>query len=332
MYNNIDQLLSNPEWIKSVSDENFEKIACTIFQYQYTNNEIYKRYVDAIHINPNSVKLLSDIPFLPIHFFKTHKVISGPLKATFHFESSGTTQTINAKHWVQDSKFYETAFIHGFELAYGSISDYIIMGLLPNYLEKGNSSLVYMVNHLISASQHPLSGFYLHDYETLYNNLKLAQATQKKVILFGVTFALLDFAEQYAHNFSNIIIMETGGMKGRREEWTKSQVHEYLKKQLHTEHIHSEYGMTELFSQGYSTQNEIFIPSPTLKVRIREIYDPLSSHVVGKGALNIIDLANIHSCSFIATEDLGQVYDNGNFKVLGRMDQSALRGCSLLAL
>lgn len=332
MYNNIEQLLSDPLWMKAVSKENFDAIALTIFQYQYANNDIYKKYVDAIHVDPTTVKEIAAIPFLPIHFFKTHTVISGALVAPFYFESSGTTQTINARHQVQYPAFYEQSFLQGFLTAYGNITDYVIMGLLPNYLEKGNSSLVYMVNQLIKASESELSGFYLHDFQRLFDHLKLAQASGKKVILFGVTFALLDFAEQYPHDFSDIIIMETGGMKGRREEWTKTQVHQYLKERLHTEHIHSEYGMTELFSQGYSQGNEIFTPCATMKIGIREINDPLSYHTTGKGAINVIDLANIHSCSFIATEDVGEVMENGQFKVLGRMDHTALRGCSLLAL
>lgn len=248
------------------------------------------------------------------------------------FESSGTTQTLQSRHYVKSLALYEDAFFNGFELQFGNPQNYCILGLLPSYLERSNSSLVYMVKRLMDKSAHPANGFYLHNFETLANTLKELEQKQQPTLLFGVTFALLDFAEQFQIPLRSTIILETGGMKGRREELTREEVHLQLKKSFGLQAIHSEYGMTELLSQAYSTGEGIFRCPPWMKVLVRDEDDPLHVSKKGKGAINIIDLANIYSSCFIATDDVGEVFEDGSFRILGRMDNSDIRGCSLLAL
>lgn len=323
----------NADFILKISKESFEDTALALFHYQYQNNELYKAFTDALNIKPENVKTLQQIPFLPIPFFKTHTVLSGSFNhIPLRFESSGTTGEVTSKHYVADEKIYRTSLLSGFEQFYGSVKDYTFLALLPSYLERQNASLVHMAKTLMEQSNQPQNGFYLNEFDTLAQTLQTLVAEGKKVLLLGVTFALLDFAEQYPMHLQHTIVMETGGMKGRREEMTREQVHSFLKERWHVEHIHSEYGMTELLSQAYALQNGIFNPSATMQVLVRDINDPLDVNTTGTGCLNIIDLANIHSCCFIATEDIGTVYADDSFMVKGRVDNSALRGCNLMVL
>lgn len=303
-----------------------------LFRFQYDNNPIYRSFCDVLKIRPSAVTAASQIPFLPISFFKTHEIKTTVFEPEFIFESSGTSQTTQSRHLVKEIAIYEESFRKGFERQYGRIDNWCILGLLPSYVERGGSSLVYMVKQMMDESQHPNNGFYLHNNEELFKNLKLLEINRQNTLLIGVTYALLDFAEEYQLQCYNTTIMETGGMKGRREELTRGEVHEQLKKCFGVSTIHSEYGMTELLSQAYSKGNGVFHCPPWMKVMVRDEDDPLHVQATGRGAVNIIDLANIYSCSFIATDDVGEVYEDGSFKILGRMDNSDIRGCSLLAL
>ena len=281
---------------------------------------------------------ITDIPFLPIQLFRNNEVKTLKFDPQKIFESSGTTSTTTSRHFVKDIGLYKESFIRAFELFYGDPSGYCIIGLLPSYLERNNSSLVFMVQELITQSQHGLSGFYLDDHEKLYHTLLHNEIAQKKTLLIGVTFALIDFALQYKMNLANTIIMETGGMKGRLPELTRAEVHTILKDKLSIGHVHSEYGMTELLSQAYARKNGIFKCPPWMLVLIRGEDDPLlvqtppisKKHVTG--VINIIDLANLYSCAFLATDDIGSLHHDGTFEVLGRTDASDLRGCSLLTM
>ncbi len=306
------------------SSINFNVEALKIFNYQYNNNKVYNKYCNLLKIT--NVSKVEEIPFLPIQFFKSHKVICGT-NYTHVFKSSGT-KGIRSKHYISDINLYVKSFVETFKIQYGEIKGTIFLGLLPSYLEQGNSSLVFMVNHLINSSEQKESGFYLNDYKKLFdliNNIK-----DKKIILFGVSYALLDFVEKYPVKSKNLIIIETGGMKGRRKEITKEELYSKLEKGFHTDFIHSEYGMTELLSQAYSKKNGVFKTTNWLKVFNRNINNPFDVKSKGKGVLNFIDLANINSCSFIATDDIGEVFSNNSFKVLGRLNESDIRGCSLM--
>lgn len=297
-----------------------------IFEWQAMHNEVYKQWVNLNYTTTNN---LCSIPFLPISFFKTQEVFIGP-KPKIVFESSGTTQDVVSKHWVQDTNLYEQSFLNGFNLFYGAPSNYCIIGLLPSYLERANSSLVYMVNALIKLSGHQESGFYLDDFKKLNEVLKKLEKEKQPVWLIGVSFALIDFVEAFPQNLKLTTVIETGGMKGRKKELTREELHEVLATQLGMPSIQSEYGMTELLSQAYAVKEGIFRCPPWMKVLVGDEEDPTSLKETGKGILHIIDLANLYSCSFIATEDLGEVFEDGSFKVLGRIDISARRGCSLL--
>ncbi len=316
--------------IFEVKPGEFEATALKIFNFQYQNNPVYKAYTDALQVNPASVQSMAKIPFLPIRFFKSHTINTGLFEPAFVFESSGTTGSINSKHFVKDILLYEESFLKGFAAFYGDIQDWCIIGLLPSYLERSSSSLVYMVDKLISASQHSESGFYLYDHEKLHTVLASLEETGKKVLLIGVTYALLDFAEQFPMPLKNTTIMETGGMKGRRVEMIRPEVHRLLQNAFGDMPIHSEYGMTELLSQAYSKCDGIFDCPPWMKVLVRDEEDPLLIKKQGSGVINIIDLANIYSCSFIATDDAGKLNTDGTFEVIGRIDGSDLRGCSLM--
>ena len=330
---NIKDTLINIDNIAHLSTADFEQVAMNTFQYQYIHNSIYHQYCSLLHVHMHDVQRIEQIPFLPIHFFKTHKVLSHqPSGDEVLFESSKTTGDVSSKHYVTDIALYNKVLLHGFRTTYGSPSDYAILGLLPSYLERPNASLVHMVKELMLHSSHPANGFYVHNFEDLRNKLQILEGQQQKTLLIGVTFALLDFAEAYPMQLSHTTVMETGGMKGRKEEWTRAQVHQYLKQQLGLTDIHTEYGMTELLSQAYAQGNGILKGISSFRALIRDINDPLSVSTTGSGCLNIIDLANVHSCSFIATEDIGHVYADGSFEILGRMDHSALRGCSLMSL
>jgi phenylacetate-coenzyme A ligase PaaK-like adenylate-forming protein len=309
----------------------FDETALAWFRFQHLHVAVYRQYCDYLGVLPNRVKELHQIPFLPISAFKNHPVICEDMKPQQIFESSGTTGEQTSKHFVADTSLYEKSFRAGFRHFYGQIEDYAVVALLPSYLERKNASLVYMVQDWIQASGHPLSGFYLDEHEKLHQTLLKLIATQQKVIFIGVTFALLDFAEKYSLPPNNLIIMETGGMKGRRKEPVRSEAHAFLCQKLGVSKIHSEYGMTELLSQAYSKGDGIFNCPPWMKILIRDPEDPLSYLAEDKiGGINVIDLANLNSCAFIATQDLGKKHSDESFEVLGRFDHSDVRGCSLM--
>ncbi len=315
------------------NNQQFNDVALEIFRYQYSQNSIYHLFVDSLGINAAQVSSHDQIPFVPISFFKTHKVVTGSFPEEAVFESSGTTGTTTSRHYVADFLLYEESFTRGWKLFYGDIAQYNIFALLPSYLERKNSSLVYMVDRLLWKSDRAFGGFYLHDLEKLAVEMHEALAGNKKVMLLGVTYALLDLAEQYPMPLTGAVVVETGGMKGRREEITRAGLHETLMKAFSVTSIHSEYGMTELLSQAWSHGGGLFTCPPWMKVLISDTNDPLTLLPAGRtGGINVIDLANLHSCSFIATQDLGRMNDSGQFEVLGRFDSSDVRGCSLLAV
>lgn len=320
------------DFIHQINVSNFNDIALALFKHQYAHNNIYHDFVTALHIQPETVQRIEDIPFLPVSFFKSHKVVCGNKLTPLFFESSGTTGSINSRHYIADVQLYEDALLNGFRQFYGSPTQYAILALLPSYLERKNASLVHMANVLMNESGHPACGFYLNEWAQLAQQLRTLQSQGQTVILLGVTFALLDFADAHPMDMKNVIVLETGGMKGRREEWTRQQVHHFLMESWGLEVVHAEYGMTEMLSQAYALENGVFLPAHTMKVLVRDINDPLDVRKVGSGCLNIIDLANVHSCAFIATEDIGALQANGSFTVLGRQDHTALRGCSLMAV
>lgn len=302
-----------------------------IFRHQYAGNALYRAYVDILKVDPSTVCTPEQVPYLPISFFKTHRIVTGEFQPAVTFESSGTTQTVNSRHEVKDTDLYTRSFLDAFRRFYGPVEDFVVLGLLPSYLERKNSSLVYMVEDMIRRSRRPESGFYLYEHEKLADTLLALEARRQPTLLIGVTFGLLDFAENHRMDLRHTIVMETGGMKGRREEWTRQELHAFLQERLGTPAIHAEYGMTELLSQAYSKGNGVFNCPPWMKVLVRDENDPFQlSSASAAGVINVIDLANIHSCSFIATDDIGKIHSDGSFEVLGRLDRSALRGCSLM--
>lgn len=315
------------------SQKQFEKIALKVFRFQYENNVVYKEFCDFLKTNPQKVKTLIQIPFLPIQFFKSHTVVSNTNKIEETFTSSGTTGMTSSKHFVTDVAIYEESYRKGMAQFYGNIEDYVVLALLPSYLERSGSSLIYMVEDLIKLSNHPDSGFYLHNHEELIAKLIELDSSGQNVILIGVTYALLDLIEKDSFHLQNTIIMETGGMKGRRKEMIREELHEQLCKGFGVSAIHSEYGMTELLSQAYSLGNGVFECPSWMQIHIRDTEDALTYINAGKtGGINVIDLANINSCSFIATQDLGKKNPNNSFEVLGRFDNSDIRGCNLMVL
>jgi len=320
--------------VNNIFDENisFTEKAFQLWQYQFENNNVYNQWCSLLHAGKTTIQSLSSIPFLPISFFKTHKVLSALFEPQHIFESSGTTGTINSRHYVRDAALYRQSFMRGFEMFYDDIKDWCIIGLLPAYLERKNSSLIVMADALIQESNHEQSGFYLYEFEQVKKLLAELEQQKQKTLLIGVTFALLYFAEQFPMQLQHTVIMETGGMKGRRKELTRQEVHAALIKSFGVSTIHSEYGMTELLSQAYSKGNGRFYCPPWMRVFVRDEEDPLIVKEKGRGVLNIIDLANIDSCSFIATDDVGIVYEDGSFEVHGRIDNSDIRGCSLLVV
>lgn len=321
-----------PHKIFNSNLNNFEELCLMAFQYQYKNNRIYREYAQYWNIlNAASINSVDEIPFLPIAFFKTHEIKTSHLPIVKTFESSGTGNTGNSKHFIADLQVYEQSIFTNFESVFGSIENCCILGLLPSYLEKENSSLVYMVQALMKKSKHPLNGFYLYEHQELANKLALLESKNEPYILFGVSFALLDFANKFSIPINSGKIIETGGMKGRKKEMTKMELYGILKASFQTNAIYSEYGMCELQSQFYTTQNTFYTCAPWTHVLTVDMNDPKSFSKKGKtGAIQVIDLANIHSCCFIQTADLGIIHDNGEFEILGRRDDSELRGCSLL--
>ncbi|AXY75697.1 acyl transferase [Paraflavitalea soli] len=316
--------------IFSTDEAHFEELAVDLFHFQYEHNTVYNQYVNSLPIVGRTIRSLAQIPFLPIQCFKTHTIKTTAFEPQAVFESSGTTQTINSRHYVKHLELYKQSFLTAFRQFYGPVQDWCIIGLLPSYLERRHSSLVVMVDELIRQSGHAASGFYLYEHEKLHSLLQELEAKGQKTILIGVTFALLDFAEKFPMPLRHTLVMETGGMKGRREEITRQQVHDILQAAFGLPAIHAEYGMTELLSQAYSAGAGILHCPPWMKAMVREEDDPFAIRQAGSGILNVIDLANMYSCSFIATEDVGRVYDDGSFEVQGRMDNSDIRGCSLM--
>jgi len=313
------------------TDSQFNAMALKIFQCQAKNCIVYKEFIEGLNIDIQAVEATEQIPFLPIEFFKSHAILSSPTPVEIVFTSSGTTGVVTSSHFVTDVSRYVESFRKAFSLFYGDIRKYTVLALLPAYLERQGSSLIYMADDLISQSGNPDSGFFLYDHDKLYPQLKKQRQMKKPTLLMGVTFALLDFIDNYKLNFPELIVMETGGMKGRRKEMIREELHEQLCKGFGVKTIHSEYGMTELLSQAYSKGGGIFNCPPWMKIITRDTNDPMTLLGGGRaGGINVIDLANINSCSFIATQDLGKVYADNSFEVLGRFDNSDIRGCNLL--
>ena len=313
------------------NNEQFSSAVLQVFRHQAQNCTVYGDFIRGMRIDIDAVQDVNQIPFMPIEFFKSHNVVSNNNEVQVTFTSSGTTGMITSRHPVTDVSWYKESFRKAFELFYGDIKSYTILALLPAYLERAGSSLVYMAEDLVKQSNNPDSGFYLYNHEDLYHQLKKQQQANKPTVLIGVTFALLDFVEQYQLNFPELIVMETGGMKGRRKEMIREELHEILTKGFGVDVIHSEYGMTELLSQAYSEGDGIFNCPPWMRIITRDTNDPITLIGDGKaGGINIIDLANINSCSFIATQDLGKIDADGSFEVLGRFDNADIRGCNLL--
>lgn len=313
------------------SDADFTEVALQIFKHQFLNNKVYRSFCDLLNVHPADVKTIEKIPFLPIEFFKKREILSsfGAIQQTFI--SSGTTGSVTSKHLITDVSWYEQSYLNAFKNCYGNIEDYTILALLPNYLERTGSSLIYMVEDLIKRSKSVNSGFYLNNLDELAQKLINLDKKGEKILLIGVSFALLNLVEKHQFSLKNTIVMETGGMKGRRKELIRAELHAILCDGFSVDTIHSEYGMTELLSQAYSKGNGIFECPPWMKVFTRDTQDPLTILSKEKsGGVNIIDLANYNSCSFIATQDIGRVYPNGTFEVIGRFDNSDIRGCNLM--
>lgn len=326
-------MLTNEHIFKIKTNEDFESTALEVFRFQAQNCAVYKQYINLLGINPEHVKSVSAIPFLPIQFFKTQTIYSSKQQPAIVFSSSGTTGMETSKHLVADAAIYERSFVEGFRHFYGNPDEYTILALLPSYLEREGSSLIYMVEHLIKMSGDSQSGFYLHNKSELYKKLLALQQSNRKTLLIGVSFALLDFVEEFAVDFPNLIVMETGGMKGRRRELPRNELHQALCKGFGVCQIHSEYGMTELLSQAYSKGDGLFFTPPWMRVLIRDVQNPLAwAKKQTTGGVNIVDLANVYSCSFIETQDLGKVNADGGFEIQGRFDESDIRGCNLLVI
>jgi phenylacetate-coenzyme A ligase PaaK-like adenylate-forming protein len=322
----------SPEKIFSIRNESdFKECALEVFRYQSQNVPVYKDFISHLKFRPEDISEYHQIPFLPVELFKSHEIIALNRKPEIIFESSSTTGEIPSRHYVAEKNLYEESFIRGFRVFYSEPAERCILALLPNYLERKGSSLVYMAEKLIGLSGHPDSGFYLYDYEKLITVLRNLKLSGQNVILLGVSFALLDLAEKFEEDLEGIIIMETGGMKGRRKELVREDLHAFLKKRFNVGTVHSEYGMTELLSQAYSKGGGIFNTPPWMKVLIRDSSDPFQIlDEENTGCINVIDLANLYSCSFIATSDLGKMHSDGSFEIFGRIDNSDIRGCNLM--
>ena len=313
--------------------QEFKALSLAVFKHQFKNNKVYRSFCDLLFVHPSSISTIEEIPFLPIQFFKSRKVLSSLDEIQETFKSSGTTGSSTSKHLVTNINLYKESYLKGFAHFYGNIEEYTVLALLPNYLERQGSSLVFMVADLIEKSKKVESGFYLDNIQELANKLLELNRNGQKILLIGVSFALLDLIEMQQFNLKNTIIMETGGMKGRRKELVREELHTILQNGFGVTEIHSEYGMTELLSQGYSKGNGVFETPPWMKILTRDTEDALSINASGKnGGINVIDLANYNSCSFIATQDLGKVYENETFEIIGRFDNSDIRGCNLMVL
>lgn len=326
-------MINQQDIFSIASEESFTEVALNVFKFQFENNPVYRSFCDLLYKHPSDITCVEDIPFLPIQFFKSHQVLSSTSNIQTTFTSSGTTGSTTSKHHITNLDLYKESFRKGFQQFYGNIEDYVILALLPSYLERQGSSLVYMVNDMITQSKHPESGFYLDNISELKEQLISLDSNGQKVLIIGVSFALLDLVEAYKFQLKHTIVMETGGMKGRRKEIIRDELHSILKKGFGVDSIHSEYGMTELLSQAYSKGNGIFKCPNWMKVLTRDPEDALTLQQPQKtGGINIIDLANLNSCSFIATQDLGRVATNNSFEIIGRFDASDVRGCNLMVL
>jgi len=321
----------NPSQIFNTSPTQFNEFAMNLFYMQAEENQVYRNYLKHLKVNPAQISTITDIPCIPIQLYKTQKVITGTHPSEIIFESSSTTGQIPSKHYVKDLQIYQGSILCGFEYFFGPISDYCFLALLPSYIERKNASLLYMVDYLMTKSMHPTNDFYLDNLDELADTLKKMQKLKQKTIFFGVSFALCNFAKQYSIDLSNIIIMETGGMKTNNKEITRKELHKIIQDKLNVKTIYGEYGMTELLSQSYSMGEGNYKSPPWKKILIRDIQDPFEYVDHGNlGAINVIDLANINSCAFIATDDIGKINDKSNFEILGRLDHSDIRGCNLL--
>ena len=315
------------------SSAEFESVSLELFKFQFQNNPVYRSFCDLLYRHPSDVKRLEEIPFLPIQFFKTHQLLSNTEPVEKIFSSSGTSGANTSQHYVTDLKIYEKSFRKGFQQFYAKVEDFVVLALLPSYLEREGSSLIYMVEDFIARSSHAESGFYLNNYSELHDLLTSLEAQNKKTLLIGVSYALLDLVERYQFQLKNTIVMETGGMKGRRKEMIRKELHDILKSGFGVKQIHSEYSMTELLSQAYSKGNGLFKSPNWMKILVRDPKDAMTILSHGQsGGINVIDLANINSCAFIATQDLGKSYGNGTFEITGRFDNSDIRGCNLMVL
>jgi phenylacetate-coenzyme A ligase PaaK-like adenylate-forming protein len=315
------------------SEAQFKEVAIAVFKHQFKNNKVYRSFCDLINKHPSDVTEIEQIPFLPIQFFKSREVLSSADKIETIFTSSGTTGSVTSKHFVTDVNLYKESYLKGFSHFYGDIEDYVVLALLPNYLERNGSSLVFMVDDLIAKSKNSESGFYLNNLDDLAKKLINLDKNGQKILLIGVSFALLDLIEKHQFNLKNTIVMETGGMKGRRKELIRDELHQLLQEGFKVDEIHSEYGMTELLSQAYSKGNGVFETPSWMRILTRDTEDALTILPKGKsGGINVIDLVNYNSCSFIATQDLGKVAENGTFEIIGRFDASDIRGCNLMVL
>jgi len=320
-------------FVKNLGASNFNAKAIELFQWQANNNKIYRKFLNILNVRISDIRKIEHIPHLPVELFKYHSVAckTDIDKVVLIFKSSGTTLDSRSKHFVFQPDIYHDAILRSFQPIYGNPKDYCFLALLPSYLEQEDSSLVYMVNFLMELNQHPQNNFYLYNFKELASALITLENTKQKTILIGVSYALLDFAAQFPMPLRHTIVMETGGMKGKRKEMIKEELHYILKTSFEVENIHSEYGMTELLSQSYSLGKGLFTESPTQKIVIKDLYDPFSVCKMGQtGRINIIDFANFHSCAFLQTADLGKQYKDGTFEVLGRIDNSDIRGCNLM--
>ena len=326
----MDRLQYFDSLLSLQSDKDFENLALEVFRFQSQNNNVYSGFIKSLGITPEKIKSIAEIPFLPVEIFKSHIVLTGGDEHEFVFTSSGTTGDQPSRHYIKDTSFYQRVFTKIFSSFYGKPSEYTILALLPSYLERKDSSLIYMMNKLISESSSD-SGFYLADHEKLFSIQKDLQRQKRKTILFGVTYALLDFINDFHIDFPDLVVIETGGMKGKRKEMIREEVHQLLCTGFGVDVVHSEYGMTELLSQAYSVGKGIFKSPSWMRILIRDPYDPLKPLVLrNSGGINIIDLANIDSCAFLSTQDLGKVYEDYSFEVIGRFDFSDVRGCNLM--
>ncbi|MBX2826824.1 MAG: acyl transferase [Flavobacteriaceae bacterium] len=312
------------------SPKMFEETAFEVFRWQYEHVPIYRRFCDLLKTDPTQINAIEKIPFLPISFFKSHTIMARGMTSETVFTSSGTTGQIPSTHWVANTQLYQRSFLEGFKIRYGIPEDWTILALLPSYLEREGSSLIYMVDTLVNKSKFSESGFYLYDHDNLAEALYSLEEKGQKTLLIGVSFALLDLLESHNFKLKHTLVMETGGMKGRRKEMVREELHEILKRGFGVSHIHSEYGMTELLSQAYSKGEGLFHCPPWMEVLTRDPEDALSTITGKTGGINVIDLANLYSCSFIATEDLGKKHADGSFEILGRFDTSDIRGCNLM--